>query len=83
MTDAETGLVRACRELSTGDEIEAKYQDRLIYRGRVTEMIPHLELFWIIDTVNGGRKLLDTAELEIFRVPVEDIRDKPDTELSQ
>ncbi|MEO3934997.1 hypothetical protein WMO79_19560 [Micrococcaceae bacterium Sec7.4] len=83
MTDAATGLVRACRELSPGDEIEAKYEDRLIHRGQVTEMIPHLELFWIIDTLNGGRRLLDTAEFEIFRVPAAEIPKQPDTELPQ
>ncbi|KRE80946.1 hypothetical protein [Arthrobacter sp. Soil762] len=83
MTDAETRVIWTCRELSTGDEIEAKYKDRVIHRGQVTEVIPQLELFWIIDTLTGGPKLLDTAEFAIFRVPLAEIPGKPDTELTQ
>lgn len=40
--------------------------------GKVTDMIPDLGLFWIMDTLTGGRKLLDMAEFGIVRVPQRD-----------
>ena len=60
--------VRTCSELSAGEEIEAWHKGRLFHRGRVTETIPSTELFWIVDSRTGARKLLDVEALEIVRV---------------
>ena len=36
-------------QLRIGDQIEAWHRGRLFHRGRVTDVVPHLELFWILD----------------------------------
>ena len=70
--------VRTCSELSAGEEIEAWHKGRLFHRGRVTETIPSTDLFWIVDSRTGARKLLDLEALEIVRVekiiPAEAVR---------
>ncbi|MBT2512559.1 hypothetical protein [Arthrobacter sp. ISL-30] len=65
----EEHVVRNCRELLVGDEIEAWHRNRLFHRGRVTNVLPDMGLFWIRDAQTGGRKLLDLGELDIVRVP--------------
>ena len=52
-------------ELSPGDYIEAYYKGTLVHRGVVTDIAPNQELFWILDVLTGGRRLLDTTEFEI------------------
>ena len=59
--------VRTCSELSVGDDIEAWHNGRLFHRGRVTQAVPLMELFWILDARTGARKLLDVEALEIIR----------------
>ncbi|QCO99752.1 hypothetical protein FCN77_21125 [Arthrobacter sp. 24S4-2] len=70
--------VRTCSELSAGEEIEAWHKGRLFHRGRVAETIPSTDLFWIVDSRTGARKLLDVEALEIVRVartvPAEAVR---------
>lgn len=61
------GAIRTCGELAAGDEIEAWHNGKLFYRGRVTQTIPLMELFWILDARTGARKLLDVEALEIVR----------------
>lgn len=61
-------IVRTSSELSVGEEIEAWHKGRLFHRGRVTETIPTTDLFWIVDSRTGTRKLLDVEALEIVRV---------------
>jgi len=60
-------IVRASSELSVGEEIEAWHKGRLFHRGRVAETIPTTDLFWIVDSRTGARKLLDVEALEIVR----------------
>ena len=55
-------------QLRVGDQIEAWHRGRLFHRGRVTDVVPHLELFWILDARTGTRKLLDPEALEIRHV---------------
>ncbi|WP_457946183.1 hypothetical protein ACTAQI_12255 [Pseudarthrobacter sp. alpha12b] len=55
-------------QLRIGDQIEAWHRGRLFHRGRVTDVVPHLELFWILDARTGARKLLDPEALEIRHV---------------
>jgi hypothetical protein len=69
MTVREESIVRASADLSAGEEIEAWHDGRIFHRGKVTDLAPDRGLFWIMDTLTGGRKLLDMAEFEIVRVP--------------
>lgn len=55
-------------QLRIGDQIEAWHRGRLFHKGRVTDVVPHLELFWILDARTGTRKLLDPEALEIRHV---------------
>jgi len=55
-------------QLRIGDEIEAWHRGRLFHKGRVTDVVPALELFWILDGRTGTRKLLDPEALEIRHV---------------
>jgi hypothetical protein len=55
-------------QLRIGDTIEAWHRGRLFHRGRVTGVVPHLNLFWILDARTGTRKLLDPEALEIRHI---------------
>jgi hypothetical protein len=68
-------VVLSCSELRPGDRIEARYEDRLLYRGRVLTVIPDLELLWIVDAQTGTRQLLDLDQMRVLRCPV---RARPD-----
>lgn len=52
-------------KLQAGDHIEAWHNGKLFHRGRVTDVVPSLELIWIRDAITGKRKLLDPEALEI------------------
>ncbi|NUS34920.1 MAG: hypothetical protein HOQ04_00375 [Pseudarthrobacter sp.] len=69
MTSNERRKVGSCQELMAGDAIEAFYKNTLVHRGPVTETAPEHGLFWILDTLTGGRRLLDMSEFEIMRMP--------------
>jgi hypothetical protein len=71
MAAEEVRRVRTGAELSVGDEIEAWHNGKLFHRGRVTDVVPALELFWILDARTGARKLLDPEALEIRHVEVQ------------
>jgi hypothetical protein len=68
MEAEHTQQIRACAELSVGDEIEAWHNGRLFHRGLVTQTVPTMDLFWIIDERTGARRLLDVDALEILRI---------------
>ncbi len=70
MSVVQSFVVGACCELNLGDEIEAAYKGSVVHRGRVTDLAPDHNLFWIDDEVRGGRRLLDLAELEVTRLGV-------------
>ena len=55
--------VDTCHDLAAGDLIAARYKGSLVHRGRVTERVPDHGLFWIMDELTGGRRLLDMADL--------------------
>ncbi len=59
------------RKLRIGDNIEAWHRGKLFHKGRVTDVVPALELFWIRDIRTGARKLLDPEALEIRHVEEE------------
>ena len=54
--------------LQPGDHIEAWHNGKLFHQGRVTDVVPHLDLFWILDARTGARRLLDPEALEIIRL---------------
>jgi hypothetical protein len=68
MTMSEETVIETCHDLAAGDVVVARYKGSLVHRGLVTEMVPDHGLFWILDELTGGRRLLDMAELEIGRV---------------
>jgi hypothetical protein len=68
MTMGEETVVDTCHDLTAGDFIVARYKGSLVHRGSVTERVPEHGLFWILDELSGGRRLLDMADLEIVRV---------------
>lgn len=68
MTENETFTIRACHDLNLGDETEATYNGVVVHRGRVTDLAPDHNLFWIMDGLRGGRRLVDLAELEVTRI---------------
>ena len=53
--------------LQAGDYIEAWHNGKLFHHGRVTDVVPKLDLFWILDARTGARRLLDPEALEIIR----------------
>jgi hypothetical protein len=57
-----------CSALSVGDEIEARSAGKLRHKGPVTDVLPEMDLFWIMDALTGGRKLLCISELEVTRI---------------
>lgn len=66
-------VIRACWDLVPGTEIEAWDHGRLIHSGRVSQIVPSMGMFWIIDARNGTRRLLDVDALEVVQLgePVE------------
>ena len=58
-------VISSNSELASGDWVEAYYKGALVHRGEVTDIAPNHDLFWILDVLNGGRRLLDIAEFEI------------------
>jgi hypothetical protein len=61
----EKRAIDSCHELMDGDRIVARYKEALVHRGRITERMPEHGLFWIMDEITGGRRLLDMTELDI------------------
>jgi hypothetical protein len=63
-------VVLSTGALECGDQIEAFYRGTLVHRGLVTDIAPNHELFWIMDHLTGGRRLLDIVEFQIVRICV-------------
>jgi hypothetical protein len=69
MNESTMPRIISCRDLSPGDLIEARYNGHMYYQGKVTETVPVLGMFWILDTRTGTRKLLDPLAFEVVRLP--------------
>ena len=63
----EARHIRSSSELSVGDEIEAWHNGKLFHRGKVTQTVTDLDLFWIVDSRTGTRRLIDAEALVILR----------------
>jgi hypothetical protein len=70
MAAEEARRVRSSAELSVGDEIEAWHNGKLFHRGRVNQTVASMDLFWIVDSRTGARRLIDVEALVILRAPV-------------
>lgn len=68
MAAAQDSTIRTCGALTHGDEIEAWHDGRLLHRGRVTQTLPSMGMFWIVCARTGARKLVDLEASEIIRV---------------
>ena len=51
--------VHSCLDLLPGDEITAAHMGTVVHRGRVTDIATDDGIFWILDDLSGGRRLLD------------------------
>jgi hypothetical protein len=65
---AKESTIRTCEALANGDEIEAWHDGRLLHRGRVSQTLPSMGMFWIVCARTGARKLVDLEASEIIRV---------------
>jgi hypothetical protein len=70
----------AIEDVNPGDTIEAGRDGHVVHRGTVTDVAPHLGLLWIMDSLTGGRRLVDTAELSISHAPSTTLAESTDTE---
>lgn len=62
-------VISSCWELNPGDEVRATDGGTLVRHGRITELAPDLNVFWILDEVMGGRRLVDMTEMDVTRIP--------------
>ena len=63
----EARHIRRSSELNVGDEIEAWHNGKLFHRGTVTQTVTAVDLFWILDSRTGTRRLIDAEALVILR----------------
>ena len=68
MGEDEDLQVLSLAELAAGEEIEAWYRGRLAHRGKVVSTLDGIDLFWIIDSRTGARRLLDLEQLSVRRL---------------
>ena len=69
MKESPAPRITSCRDLAAGDVIEARYNGLLYYAGKVTETVPVLGMFWILDFRTGTRRLVDPLAFEVVRAP--------------
>ncbi|MFE4196858.1 hypothetical protein ACFRJ9_13395 [Paenarthrobacter sp. NPDC056912] len=67
MENVKESLVLRCGDLKRGDVIEGWVSGNRRHRGTVTETMPRLGLFWIVEEQLGERRLLDMNEVAIVR----------------
>jgi hypothetical protein len=65
---AQESTIRTCDALTHGDQIEAWHDGRLLHRGKVSQTLPSMGMFWIVCARTGARKLVDLEASEIIRV---------------
>ena len=58
---------RHIRRSNVGDEIEAWHNGKLFHRGTVTQTVTAVDLFWILNSRTGTRRLIDAEALVILR----------------
>jgi hypothetical protein len=58
--------VRHMSGIAPGDEIEALSGGMVYHSGRVAEVLPDMDLFWIFDDRSQLRKLIELDEFTVF-----------------
>jgi hypothetical protein len=73
VTASQESTIRTCEALANGDEIEAWHEGMLLHRGRVSQTLPSMEMFWIVCARTGARKLVESGSLRNYqgRLPLE------------
>ena len=61
--------VHEARQLRHGEEIEARHRSIVVHRGVVQDLLPSLDVFWILDTRTSLRKLIDFSEYSVWLIP--------------
>ncbi|WP_400160439.1 hypothetical protein [Arthrobacter sp. BPSS-3] len=61
-------IIEACTDLTPGVDVQVWEQDRVVHRGRVSQVVPSMGMVWIIDARNGARRLVDTSEYDVVRL---------------
>lgn len=67
MRETEELSVHSCLDLLPGDEITAAHMGTVVHRGRVSDIATNHGIFWILDDLSGGRRLLDLSEVQVMR----------------
>jgi hypothetical protein len=67
MNVEEARHIHSSSELNVGDQIEAWHNGKLFHRGTVTQTVAAMDLFWILDSRTGTRRLIDVEALVILR----------------
>lgn len=57
--------VHSCTQVSPGDAVEAKVGGTLHVLGHVAEVLPLMELFWVV-TPDGSRRIVELSEFEVY-----------------
>jgi hypothetical protein len=83
MAAEEARRVHSSSELSVGDEIEAWHNGKLFHRGRVNQTVASMDLFWIVDSRTGARRLIDVDALVILRASASAVADSRGTALPE
>jgi hypothetical protein len=74
--------VVSCSGLSVGDRIEALRDGRVVHRGWALDVVPALELVWILDDRTETRQPHDPEMLSVLRCRVRGVPDLPEPEPS-
>ncbi|WP_285244191.1 hypothetical protein [Pseudarthrobacter sp. fls2-241-R2A-127] len=57
--------VSGCSEISKGDYIEARIAETLFFSGRIDDIQPAMDLFWVI-TEQGARQIVEFSEFDVY-----------------
>jgi hypothetical protein len=72
--------VRPRTDTPPGDTIEARTESRLCRQMSATDIHPVFDLFWIIYTLTGGQRRVNTSEPDETRLHPVSSPESPDTE---
>ncbi|WP_367645783.1 hypothetical protein [Paenarthrobacter ureafaciens] len=67
--DGDFVYIPVLDDIQPGAEVMAVRHGELIHSGQVTDVMPEMGVFWILDNVSGGRKLVCWDEFRIFGRP--------------
>lgn len=59
--------IHSCTQVSPGDAVEARVGETLHVLGLVTDVLPLMELFWVV-TPDGRRCIVELSEFDVYWV---------------